>query len=128
MVERETTSPPILDPVVEQALKHLTAFVFRRRRIHNLRLERREKSLADPSARAGAIHIFKHLKHHGYQLRPDEIRAWASLHGWSTHDAQVLGDYAEGIAAGRRYHTLPDPFGMDAIEDWRADVAGSGDG
>jgi hypothetical protein len=126
--ERDATNPPILDPVVEQALKHLTAFVFRRRRIYNLRLERREKSLADPSARAGAIHIFKHLKHHGYHLGPNEIRVWASVHGWSARDAQELGDYAAGVVAGRRYHTLPDPFGMDAIEDWRADAAASGDG
>jgi len=68
------------------------------------------------------IHTFKHLKHHGYHFVPGEIRAWATVHGWAESDAQQLGDYAEGVLAGTRYHTDPDPFGMWAIESWRADA------
>src|ERR1019366_5561101 len=53
--ESATPEVPVLDPVVVQALENLTSFVFRRRRIYSLRLERRNKSLADPGALAGAV-------------------------------------------------------------------------
>lgn len=116
---RSVGGGPTLDPVVEAAMKDLTAFVFRRRRVFSLRLEDREKSLRDRSARAGAIHMFKHLKYHRYTFEPDEVRVWAVNHGWSTRDAHELAEYAEGVLAGTRYHTAPDPFGRDAIEGWR---------
>jgi len=105
--------------VVKAALADLRSFTYRRRRIYNLRLEQREKSLKDRSARAGAIHVFKHLKHQGYSFPPQDVRAWALASGWRAEDAQELGDYAEGILAGRRYHTAPDPFGMLAIYRWQ---------
>ena len=92
----------------------------RRRRIYSLRLEKREKSLKDPSARAGAIHTFKHLKHHRYPIEPTKIREWALAHGWTADDAKELGDFAAGVVAGTRYHTVPDPFGQMAIDRWRA--------
>ena len=55
-----------LDPVVVAALEDLRSLIYRRRRVYSLRLEKRQKSLQDPTARRGAIHIFKHLKHQGY--------------------------------------------------------------
>jgi hypothetical protein len=122
MTEGASTSVE-LDPVVRAALTDLRSFTYRRRRIYNLRLERREKNLTDPGARAGAIHIFKHLKHHGYLFPPDEVRAWAVANRWRPADAQELGEYAEGILAGRRYHTAPDPFGKWAIERRRSAAA-----
>jgi hypothetical protein len=111
--------------VVEKALENLSAFMFRRRRIYNLRLEKREKSLKDPSARAGAIHTFKHLKHHRYPIEPTKVREWALAHRWTVADAQELGDYAAGVVAGTRYHTVPDPFGRMAIDRWREQAAES---
>jgi hypothetical protein len=112
---------PILDPVVVKALENLTAFVFRPRRFSGLRLEKRSKSLADPGARAGAVHTFKHLKHHGHSYEPTTVALWAKAHGWKAHDADELSTYAAGVLAGERYHTYPDPFGMTAIDGWRAD-------
>ena len=108
-----------LDQVVAAALIELRSFTYRRRRIFGLRLEKRDKSLFDEDARSGAIHIFKHMKFHGYPYTPDAVHSWAVANGWRTLDAYQLADYAEGILAGKRYHTAPDPFGMYAIERWR---------
>jgi len=116
--------PARLDPVVEQALKHLISYIFRRRGFWGFRFERRDKTLKNPDNRAGAIHIFKHLKHHGHEWDPDLVRAWAIAHTWPQHDADELRVYADGVQSGIRYHTYPDPFGMDAIDQWREEAAG----
>ena len=123
MPTRDSHDEP-LDPVVEKALEHLTAFVFRTLPIFK-RLEAREMSLKEPSARAGAIHTFKHLKHHRYPIDPTKIREWALAHGWTAEDAQELEGYAAGVVAGTRYHTAPDPFGGLAIHKWRAQAQNS---
>ena len=120
--ESATPEVPVLDPVVVQALENLTSFVFRRRRIYSLRLERRNKSLADPGALAGAVHTFKHLKHHGYSFDPVAVALWAKAHGWKANEADELSNYAAGVLVGRRYHTYPDPFGRTAIDRWRAET------
>jgi hypothetical protein len=111
-----------LDPVVEQALRKLTSFVFRRRRFSSFRHEKRRRGLGDPGPRAGAVHTFKHLKHHGYSFEPEAVALWARDHGWNADDANELSAYAAGVLAGKRYHTSPDPFGMTAINRWRAEV------
>ena len=49
--------------------------------------------------------------------------ARALAHGWTADDAQQLGDYAEGVLAGTRYHTMPDPWGRHAINYWREEAA-----
>ena len=123
-MEEATPGVPILDPVVVKALENLTSFVFRSRRFSGLRLEKRSKSLADPGARAGAVHTFKHLKHHGYSYEPTAVALWATIHGWKADDADELSTYAAGVLAGERYHTHPDPFGMTAIDRWRAGAQG----
>ena len=79
----------------------------------------------NPSNRAAAIHTCKHLKHHGYDYQPDQLRHWALAHRWVSEDAKELHDYAEGVLAGTRYHTFPDPIGMHAIHQWREDAARS---
>jgi hypothetical protein len=126
---KEKPISPVLDPVVQAALTHLTSWVYRplRRRIRQ-RLEGQgkwERSLKNPSSRAATIHTCEHLKHHGYDFPPDELREWALAHGWETEDADKLCDYAKGVLAGNRYHTDPDPFGMHAIHQWREDAAKS---
>jgi hypothetical protein len=131
-----------LDPVIVEALKQLRSLTYRRRRLisaasprvmtsrlsqaaevvwllAHARIENRKKSLSDPAARSGAIHIFKHLKHHGYAWNPEHVHAWAITHGFTAQDAQRLAEYAEGVQAGTRYHTQPDPFGRHAIVYWR---------
>jgi len=81
--------------------------------------------LKNPSNRAGTIHVFKHLKFHKYEFQPDQLRDWPLAHGWRSEDAAELRDYAEGVLAGKRYHTDPDPFGMHAIHQWREDAGKS---
>ena len=49
--------------------------------------------------------------------------AWALAHGWPARDADALRDYALGVQARTRYHTVPDPFGRWAIDQWRRDGA-----
>ena len=110
-------------------MKDLTDWVYPslRQRIsyftHNNR--KWERSLKNPSNRAATIHLCKHLKHHGYHFSPDQLRDWAMTHGWKAEDAQELHDYAQGVLAGTRYHTAPDPFGMGAIDWWREDAGRS---
>lgn len=121
---------PRLDPVVVEAMKELTAWTYRRDRRRLVlasplfsgmfrRRKQQKKGLSDPSSRSAAIHMFKNLKFHGYWYDPDDLRAWATAHGWEDSDALDLGTYAEGVLAGTRYHTVPDPFGQQAIECWR---------
>ncbi len=138
-----------LDPVLEGALQQLRAFTYRRLHLRTaatprprpgssrsrpaalreyirlaarISLEDRERSLEDPSARSGAIHIFKHLKHHGYTWDPEDVHAWAITHGFTAEDARRLAEYAQGVRAGTRYHTQPDPFGRHAIIHWQEDA------
>jgi hypothetical protein len=123
-----------LDPVVVEAMKDLTTWTYHRDLRHLAfgnppfigmfrRWKQRNEGLNDPSSRSAAIHIFKNLKHHGYRYDPHELRAWATVHGWKDSDVLELGAYAEGVLAGTRYHTVPDPFGQGAINGWR-DAAG----
>jgi hypothetical protein len=116
-----------LDPVVQAAMAHLTLWVYPplreriRRRVYGQ--DKWERNLKNPSNRAAAIHTCKHLKHHGYDFPPDQLRDWALAHGWRTEDAEELHAYAAGVLAGTRYHTWPDPIGMRAIYQWREDAA-----
>jgi len=127
--EDKPVDAPVLNPVVQAAMRHLTSWVYPslRRRVHVFTHNNHkwERSLKNPSSRAAAIHTCKHLKHHGYEFPPDQLREWALAHGWETRDADELSVYAEGVLAGKRYHTHPDPFGMHAIHDWREDAAKS---
>ena len=122
--EHGKTNVPELDPVVELAMRDLSSWVYRRRRIYNLRLERREKSLENQGARAAAIHTFKHLKHGGYPFEPDALQAWALAHHWKEADAAELNEYAAGVLSGTRYHTDPDPLGPLRRREWFASVTG----
>jgi hypothetical protein len=125
----EPMKSPDLDPVVQAAMTHLTSWVYPPLRE---RMRRRvggqgkwERNLKNPTSRAATIHTCKHLKHHGYNFQPDQLRDWALAHGWGRDDAKELHDYAEGVLAGTRYHTSPDRFGMLVIHQWREDAARS---
>ena len=84
---------------------------------------RLQSGLSNPGARARTIHAFKHLKYNGCHFDPAELGARALAHGWTADDAQQLGDYAEGVLAGTRYHTMLDPWGRHAINYWREEAA-----
>jgi hypothetical protein len=105
-------TPPVLDPVVEEGLKDLTAWVYRRRRlIRDFGRPKWERSLKNSSCRSAAIHLCKALKSRNYHFRPDELHDWAVAHGWPAEDAEDLREYAKGVLEGERYHTDPNPFG-----------------
>ena len=104
--------PERLDPVVEAALADLTNFVFRDD-------PRNGEVLNEHNSRAAAVHLFKHLKHHGHRWGSEPVRVWAWNHGRSAPDAEMLAGYARGVEEGVRYHTTPDPFGRHAYGDWR---------
>jgi hypothetical protein len=118
-----------LDPVVQAAMTNLTSCVYPPLRERMRRLAygqgRWDRSLKNASNRAAAIHTCKHLKHHGYDSPPDQLRDWALAHGWRAEDADELHDYAAGVRAGTRYHTSPDPVGRQAIPHWRKTAANS---
>ncbi|MGO8873523.1 MAG: hypothetical protein ACLQPH_19380 [Acidimicrobiales bacterium] len=116
----EQEHPTLPEPVVQEAMRELTSWVYRTAKLQLNHLRGHRMDLTDPSSRSAAIHTFKHLKHHGHDFDPVELRAWASGNGWAFEDAQALGDYAAGVLAGAHYHTVPDPFGNQAIERWRA--------
>jgi len=104
--------PVRLDPVVEAALVQLTDFVFRDDPPDG-------EALDENNSRAGAVHLFKHLKYHGNDWDPESVRVWALHHNWPDADAQALFTYAQGVLDGVRYHTTPDPFGRHAYYRWR---------
>jgi hypothetical protein len=109
-----------IDPVVVAALEDLRASTLRRRRVNSLSLEKRRKSLQDPTARRRAIHTFKHLKHNGFVWEPEEVREWALSHGWKPDDVVALVEYATGVRSGIRFNGEdPDPIGRQAISRWQ---------
>jgi hypothetical protein len=115
------------DPVVEVALRHLTARVYSRKRIYapdHFFCVRPLQGLQNPYHRTATIHLLKHLKYNYRPLESDEIRDWAVANGWSPEDAEQLAEYAAGVSAGKHYHTLPDPWGRWAFDRWR-DEAGA---
>jgi hypothetical protein len=93
-----------------------------RQHLQTQRRLRLQRGLSNPGARAGVIHAFKHLKYNGCHFDPAELGVRALAHGWTADDAQQLGDYAEGVLAGTRYHTMPDPWGRHAINYWREEA------
>jgi hypothetical protein len=108
-----------LDPVLQAALQDLTRQVFENQ-------PREGEALGDPTSRAGAVHLFKHLKYHGYQWNVESVKEWAEAHHWPARDARTLADYAKGVQDGTRYHTQPDPWGRHAIHYWRESAESSG--
>jgi hypothetical protein len=112
----------IRDPVVLVAMRDVTAWVFSP---HQRQLGNRRKpaqGMINSSSRAAVVHAFMRLTHNGRSLDPAELRAWALGNGWPPDDADLMRDYAQGVVAGLRHHTDPDPFGPLAYERWVAEA------
>jgi hypothetical protein len=107
-----------LDPVVRVALAQLTDFLFR-----DIPNTPPIGPGSNRNIRSGAVHVFKHLKHHGHRWDPESVRRWALEHGWSEPDAQELSAYADGVQDGVRYHTQGDAFGFRAYFYWVEEAA-----
>ena len=80
----------------------------------------RRRDLSHPSSRSAVIHCLKNLKHWGYAYEPEELKSWASAHGWRTEDAVELQALAGQILDGVRFHTITNAFGTKwDIERWQ---------
>lgn len=121
----EVTAGLDLDPVVVEAMKDLTAWVFRphQRQLGSWRTH--PKGMINSESRSAVIHTFKHLVHANHPLEPALLRAWALENHWPPDDAEIIRDYAEGVKAGVRYHTGPDPFGPPVLDRWVAKATGA---
>ena len=76
--------------------------------------------LNDPmgGGRAAAIGLFKHLKHFEVEWVPHDVERWAGHHGWLDNDRELLLEYAVGVQAGQRFHTMPQPWTRPQVESW----------
>jgi hypothetical protein len=76
--------------------------------------------LNDPmgGGRAAAIGLFKHLKHFAVEWLPLEVERWAGQHGWLENDRELLREFAVGVQAGTRFHTMPQPWARPQVESW----------
>ena len=80
--------------------------------------------LNDPKGggRAAAIGLFKHLKHFKVEWVPHEVDLWAGRVGWLDSDRALLLEFAVGVQAGKRFHTMPQPWSRPRVESWLAGV------
>jgi hypothetical protein len=74
--------------------------------------------MIDSSSRSAVIHTLVHLTHSGRIFNPAELRTWARERGWPDDDADIMRDYAQGVKAGVRYHTVPPPFVPARFDEW----------
>ena len=118
LVMTRDSQSSILYLVVLAAMHDLTTWVFRPHQRQLGHWRKPARGMIDSSSRAAVIHTFMHLIHHGRSLEPAELRAWALSNWWPPHDADLMRDYAQGVLAGLRYHTDPDPFGPPAFKRW----------
>jgi len=110
------TQSAVSNPVVEQALKSLTARV-------NL-----STGLGHPSDKAAAVGAFRVLLAAGERYDPDEVAAWAASNGWGMAGARELSEIARGVIAGKRYRVEPSGWREDVLELWRREAEKESDG
>jgi hypothetical protein len=105
-----------LDPVAIVALEQLQSFVMEMDRQGLVATRGTQPDLLNIHARSAAIWIFKHLLRLGHTFEPFLVERWALESGWNNANALLLRDYATAVMAGTRFHTAPDPFGLNAAE------------
>ena len=116
---RRDEPEPALHPIVQEALRKLWDWTFKKRGRWYEYYKQPPMTLLDPSSRSYAIHTFKGLKHHGYAFDPQAVLRWCQDNGWPPDEAVLLSDYAAGVTAGIRYHTHPSPFGLLDLDELR---------
>jgi uncharacterized protein (DUF2267 family) len=104
----------VSNPVVEEALKDLTATV-------NV-----STGLSHPLDRASAIDLFRKLKAAGEHFDPEEVRAWLVAEGnWNPEDADDVANVAKGIIEGKRFKETRSRWRNDIVNIWKEE-AGKG--
>jgi len=123
---RGTYSFDGLDPVAIVALEHLQNYLMELDRQGFLTTRGTQPDLLNIHARSAAIWIFKHLLRLGHSFEPPLVERWALATGWNNSNALLLRDYAASVMAGTRFHTGPDPFGLNAAQ-WSDRIAKAND-
>lgn len=76
--------------------------------------------LNDPmgGGRSAAVGLFKHLQHFKVEWVPHDVEIWAGQHGWLESDRELLLEFAAGVQASKRFHTVPQPWARPQVESW----------
>jgi len=72
----------------------------------------------DGSGRSACVALFKHLKHFGVDWDTSTVCEWATRRGWIAKDVDLLREYSDGVKAGARYHTVPQPWAGGLVDSW----------
>jgi hypothetical protein len=123
--EGETNA--ILDPVLEAAMSDLTSLVYDSHVTGFLRPRQliTHFHLDGPTGtgRAASVAMFKHLKHFDVGWDTPALCDWATRRGWAAKDVRLLGEFGDGIQAGARFHTEPQPWAGPPTESWLRGVS-----
>jgi hypothetical protein len=115
-----------LDPVAIVALEQLQSYLMEMDHQGLAATRGTQPHLLNIHARSAAIWVFKHLLRLGHTFEPFLVKRWALSIGWNNANALLLRDYATGVMAGTRFHTGPDPFGLNAAQ-WSDRIAKADD-
>lgn len=105
-----------LDPVAVIALEELQTYLMEMDKTGLVSSRGTQPDLLNIYSRSAAIWTFKHLLRQGHSFQPHLVERWALNNGWRNSSSLLLRDYAEGVIAGARFHTGPDPFGLRATK------------
>ncbi len=97
----------MLDPVVQQAMKELTA------RINTV------SGLNEPGDKAAAVGILESLRSAGESFEPESLAAWASLNGWTSKGVAQIRNIANEVLSGRNPSGNPAAWAPDIVEKLR---------
>jgi hypothetical protein len=121
-VKRGVDRGPQLSPEVLAAMTDLTKLVYDSHVSSFLRPRQLATHchLDDPngSGRAATVAMFKHLKYFQVPWEPDLVVRWAEHQGWLASDVALLNEFASGVKAGARFHTVPQPWPGPVVDSW----------
>lgn len=108
----------VIDPVVVEGLKSLTAMV------------NHSNNLAGALDKRNAVAVLTTLHRGGHRLDADSVYAWAMANGWPGRGAERLREMAGKISGGTRMRTGTgdNPLRPDALKYWRTRAAAASTG
>jgi hypothetical protein len=111
-----------LTPILEAAMSDLTSWVYDSHIASFLRPRQLTTHFhldgPEGTGRAACVAMFKHLRHFGIAWDAEAVSDWAIRRGWVAKDVDLLREFAEGVHAGTRYHTVPQPWSRPIVESW----------
>lgn len=73
------------------------------------------RGLTHPNDKAAAVKLLRLLISAGEQFEPEELKVWASRHGWSQRGANQLYAVASALVDGRTVRT-------NRLGGWKPDI------